>query len=278
MALIEAETPVATNPKPLDPQLNAKLKRHDDWWVQPALVFVGFVLFIIYATWRCFENNYAQANQSPVNGMLQYLSPFYSPYVSEDWMLFGKHVSPALFILPIPLLFRATCYYYRKAYYRAFFWDPPACAVPELRKTSRYSGEREFPLVVQNIHRYAFYLAVIILVVLWWDAIIAFTALDTLGNRHFYIGVGTLIMLANVILLSFYTFSCHAWRHLSGGCLNCFSCSSESKVRHSLWERISHYNETHAVWAWLSLGSVVITDFYIRGLATGAIHDIGRMF
>ena len=33
----------------------------------------------------------------------------------------------------VPLGFRGTCYYYRKAYYRAFFWDPPACAIEEPR-------------------------------------------------------------------------------------------------------------------------------------------------
>ena len=73
-------------------------------------------------------------------------------------MILGKHVSPALFILPFPLLFRATCYYYRKAYYRAFFWDPPACAVSEVAPRKNYTGEREFPFILQNLHRYAFYL------------------------------------------------------------------------------------------------------------------------
>ena len=66
------------------------------------------------------------------------------------WSLFGKHVSPAIFILPFPLLFRATCYYYRKAYYRAFFWDPAGCAIPEKAKRPGYTGERYYEA---DLHR-----------------------------------------------------------------------------------------------------------------------------
>ena len=49
-------------------------------------------------------------------------------------------------------LFRLTCYYYRGAYYKSFWADPPACAVSEPRKI--YLGERSFPLIMQNFHRY----------------------------------------------------------------------------------------------------------------------------
>ena len=37
----------------------------------------------------------------------------------------------AALTLPFLLLFRLTCYYYRKAYYRSFWLSPPACAVAE---------------------------------------------------------------------------------------------------------------------------------------------------
>ena len=63
---------------------------------------------------------------------------------------------PALLILPVPGLFRFTCYYYRGAYYKAFWQDPVSCAVGEPRGTS-YWGERWFPLVLQNVHRYFAY-------------------------------------------------------------------------------------------------------------------------
>ncbi len=251
MALKEAPAPA----RPVPP-----LQRQDLWWVQPVVTAIVLGAFGIFATWRAFENEYYQAGN--------YLSPFYSPLLLNHWQVFGRHVSPAIFILPFPLFFRATCYYYRKAYYRAFFWDPPACAVKEVAPRRNYTGERAFPFVLQNLHRYAFYFAVIVVVILWWDTFLAFDF-----NGRFGIGVGSLIFLVNIVLLSLYTFSCHSWRHLSGGCMNCFSCSAGAKTRHGLWERITHFNENHALWAWLSLFSVVITDLYVRFLAMGAIHD-----
>ncbi|MCA1595560.1 MAG: succinate dehydrogenase, partial [Chloroflexi bacterium] len=185
----------------------------------------------------------------------------------------GFGISPALWILPFPLFFRFTCYYYRKAYYRAFFWDPPACAVGEVAKRPHYTGEREYPWLLQNLHRYAWYFAVIVLAILWWDAFDAFrySALD--DSVHYFIGVGSLIMLVNALLLSAYTFGCHSFRHLVGGCVDCFSCSSGTKTRHGIWEKVTHLNENHALWAWLSLFSVALTDLYIRMVAAGVIPD-----
>ena len=51
----------------------------------------------------------------------------------------------AALTLPFLLLFRLTCYYYRKAYYRAFWLSPPACAVAEPH--AKYTGETRFPLL-----------------------------------------------------------------------------------------------------------------------------------
>jgi len=259
MALKEAQAPTADSlPKKSFPQLT----RRDAWWVQPLMTVLVLGGFALYATWRTFEN--ANFEVAP------YLSPFYSPHIVTTWRVFGHPVSPALFILPFPLFFRMTCYYYRKAYYRAFFWDPPACAVSEVAARKHYTGEREFPFYLQNLHRYAFYLAVIILAVLWWDALLAF---DFQG--HFGVGVGSLIFLANVVLLSLYTFSCHSWRHLSGGgCTGCFSQTATTKARYTLWQKVTHLNENHPLWAWLSLFSVVITDFYVRCLATHTLFDV----
>ena len=176
--------------------------------------------------------------------------------------------SPALLILGGPLSFRATCYYYRKAYYRAFFLDPAACAVNEGGR-HRYKGETAFPFILQNLHRYTFFLALIFLGFLWYDAIYAFN-----WNGHFGIGLGTLIMLVNVCLLTLYSFSCHSLRHLAGGKLDCFSCVSFSGTRHSTWKGLSWLNERHMLWAWLSLFSVGLTDFYIRLISSGAVRDI----
>ena len=114
--------------------------------------------FIVYATWRAFEGR-AYEWQA-------YLSPFYSPFFDVRWArAWGlSFFTPAMLILPGPASFRLTCYYYRKAYYRAFAWDPPACAVNE-RAGHNYNGETRL-LIFQNLHRYAMYVAVLFLVIL----------------------------------------------------------------------------------------------------------------
>ena len=232
--------------------------RRDAWWVEiiPIIVLMGG--FSIYATLRAFEGRFYEWGP--------YLSPFYSPLIDPQhrWWSF----SPALLILAGPLGFRATCYYYRKALYRAFLLDPPACAVAEPSKR-RYKGETAFPLILQNLHRYFFYIAVVFILFLWHDAIVAFDF-----NGHFGVGVGTLVLTLNVTLLSLYTFSCHSFRHLAGGKLDCFSCATFGPPRHSAWRVISFLNERHMLFAWCSLISVGFADFYVRMVACGAFHDL----
>ncbi len=123
----------------LDRQKTFKTERNDPWWIVPAITFFALSAFVVYATFRTFEGKYYEFQN--------YLSPFYSPTIVVSFEIFGHkiHISPALWILPIPLIFRFTCYYYRKAYYRAFFWDPPACAVGEAVSRKDYSGESRFP-------------------------------------------------------------------------------------------------------------------------------------
>jgi len=172
-----------------------------------------------------------------------------------------------LLILGGPLGFRVTCYYYRKAYYRAFFLDPPACAVSESRQ--KYRGETAFPFILQNVHRYFFYVALLFLAFLWRDAIRAFFFDGTAG-----VGVGTLVLLTNVILLSIYTLSCHSLRHLAGGKLDCFSCAAFGAPRYKTWQWLSFLNERHMLWAWASLLSVGFADLYVRLVSSGAIRDL----
>ncbi|MGH7378507.1 MAG: succinate dehydrogenase, partial [Candidatus Methylomirabilales bacterium] len=194
--------------------------RRDAWWVGPALTAGVLGFFVVYATFRALVNR--DFHVGP------YLSPFYSPNL-EEW--FGHDTrfafSPAILILWIPGLFRVTCYYYRKAYYRAFFLDPPACAVGEARHA--YHGETRF-LLWQNAHRYALYLAVFINVWLWVDVVRAFFH----GGR-FGVGVGTAVLLANSALLTLYTLSCHSLRHLVGGCRDCFAATAAGNLQHRLW-------------------------------------------
>jgi hypothetical protein len=232
--------------------------RRDAWWLENLPFVIILSAFGIYTTWRAFEDKFYLVGP--------YLSPFYSPLIDPQhhWWPF----SPALLILGGPLGFRMTCYYYRKAYYRGFFLDPPACAVGE-SPSRKYRGETAFPFILQNIHRYFFYLAVIFVAFLWYDAIVAFDF-----NGKFGIGVGTLVMLANIVLLTTYTFSCHSLRHLAGGKLDCFSCVSFGEVRHGAWSWVTRLNEHHMFWAWVSMISVGLTDLYIRLVASGAIRDI----
>jgi hypothetical protein len=238
------------------------VERTDRWWLEPLLIVLVLTSFSIYAFWAAVQNaNYFVA---------PYLSPFYSPCLAVNCIhptlpTVGSwwNLSPAFLVLGAPLGFRATCYYYRKAYYRSFFWSPPACTVPDARP--RYSGETVLPFVLQNIHRYFFWLAVLVVVFLWWDALLAFRFSTGLG-----IGLGTLILVGNVAMLSLYTFSCHSCRHLCGGYLDSFA---KAPLRYRVWHVLTRLNARHGLFAWISLFTVVVADVYVRLLAVGAIVD-----
>lgn len=241
-------------------------ERPDRWWISPLLVFLGFGTFIVYATWAAFQNAYYTSGP--------YISPFYSPEIwgSSPHAWFGPKpawfpsflpFSPALLILWIPGGFRLTCYYYRGAYYKSFWADPVACAVGEPRKT--YRGERWFPLVLQNFHRYFLRLSYIVWAFLVWDVWKA-----TQFPNGFGIGVGTIVLAVNVVLIAMYVFGCHAFRHLIGGT---FDRISEHPVRHQLYNCVSCLNGKHKVWAWASLCSVMFADLYVRLCAMGIWHD-----
>jgi hypothetical protein len=171
--------------------------------------------------------------------------------------------SPALLILWIPGLFRLTCYYYRGAYYKSFWADPPACAVSEPRKS--YLGERSFPLILQNFHRYFLRLSYVVWGFLVYDALIAFHFPDGFG-----IGVGTIVLVVNVVLIGGYVFGCHAFRHLIGGTFNRIS---DHPVRHKLYDCVSCLNAGHKKWAWASLLWVAFSDIYVRLCSMGIWHD-----
>ncbi len=247
-------------------RLEARTLRQDRWWLYPLATFVVFSLFVVFATYRAFAGVHYYA--------APYLSPFYSPCLTADCVKgssdFGTpfswwQLSPALVILVFPLGFRMSCYYYRKAYYRSFWLSPPACAVAEPH--SRYSGETRLPLVINNVHRYFWYAAVVVAAILSWDTILTFR--DAAGHWG-HMGLGTLIFVVNVVLIWLYTLSCHSCRHAVGGRLRHFS---KHPVRYRAWTLVSRLNARHAVFAWLSLFSVAAVDFYVYLLATGAITD-----
>ncbi|TMQ24127.1 MAG: hypothetical protein E6K82_09580 [Candidatus Rokuibacteriota bacterium] len=259
---------------PPRPPIAAAHLRNDAWWALPVTVVIVLGSFIVYSTWAALQNAHYFAPP--------YLSPFYSPCLSSRClhMTFGYGLpdvqlpiigvlSPAFLILWGPGLFRLTCYYYRKAYYRSFWLAPPACAVRDVKR--RYTGETRVPLLLQNFHRYTWYVAVIFIVLLTWDAILALRFPAPGGGTQLGIGVGTLVMWANVILLAGYTFSCHSCRHVCGGHVDVFS---RARTRYRAWHVLSRLNERHPVFAWLSLFSVGVTDLYIRLVSMGVIRDL----
>jgi len=245
--------------------------RRDAWWVQPLVVFLGLGTFIVYSTWAAFQGAHYRFGN--------YLSPFYSPEVFGDpatsW--FGGKPgwwpglipwSAAFFILWAPGGFRLTCYYYRGAYYKAFWADPPSCAVGEPRK--RYLGEKSFPLILQNVHRYFLYLALIFLIFLGHDVWKAFWFTDPNGQTSFGMGVGTLVLALNVALLASYTFGCHSLRHLIGGYRDRLSgAPMQLKAYHC----VGCFNRRHMLFAWLSLCSVGFSDLYVRLCSMGIWTD-----
>ena len=247
------------------PQGFGRTSRRDAWWLQPAVVAIGFGAFILYSLFSALVWGPVFNAPYEVDG---YLSPFFSPLIGQGVLPWW--FSPAILILWIPLGFRTTCYYYRKAYYRAYFVDPPACAVGEPRAHRRYAMETKFPFILQNLHRIFLYLAFIPLFFLWLDAFLALRP-DAGGWR---IGLGNVILFVNVALLTGYSLSCHSLRHLVGGSLDCFSCTTATRTRYSLWQRLTWFNVKHMNWAWASLISVVLADLYIRLLGLGLFADL----
>jgi hypothetical protein len=243
-----------------EPGLGKTLRR-DAWWAGPLATFTVLSAFIVYATFRAFENKYFEAGP--------YLSPFYSPYIPVSGI---PLLTPAMLILPGPAGFRLTCYYYRKAYYRSFGMDPPACAVGE-RNAHSYNGETKL-FLFQNLHRFALYVAIVFLAFLWHDFIKSLFWPGADGTTHFGMGAGSVVLLLNCTFLSLYTFSCHSWRHLVGGSVDSFSTAPFGKLRHSLWSGVTALNKNHMLFAWVSLFGVALTDVYVRSVASGCVHDV----
>ena len=249
--------------------------RTDRWWFLPLVTLCVLSGFVVYATWAGVQGDHYFFDP--------YLSPFYSPVLFVDPSVAGAapHAwlgefpswwpsfiprSPSFLIVAFPGAFRFTCYYYRKAYYRSFAGSPPACAVGTLANVRPYRGETAL-MIFQNLHRYAMYFALIFVVILSADAVESFSK-----DGHLGIGVGSLVLTLNAILIGSYTFGCHSFRHLIGGHDDCMSCS-QGGVKLGAWKKASWFNARHAQFAWLSLVWVVLTDVYVRLVSMGVIHD-----
>jgi hypothetical protein len=251
-------------------QIAERTLRTDAWWKTPRITAALLTIWVTYATVHVLTGHWYYVAK------YHYLTPFYSPCISGEcvagsstlghWFPALPPIIPyALVSLPFVLGFRLSCYYYRRAYYRAFWRSPAACAVREPHAT--YTGETRFPLIMQNLHRYFFYMVIVISILNTYDATQAFRGPD--GSFGF--GLGSLIMLANVVLLWCYTLSCHSCRHITGGRLKNFS---SHPVRYWAWTKISWLNARHMQLAWITLGTLMLTDLYILLVASGAISDL----
>ena len=267
--------------------------RIDAWWKGPTAMAAYLGIMIIYSTWRGFmEADFwifselgLSGGQGGATGTMaiesegsHVLSPLFSPLIIPGEGGLGGPVpkflwwmSPAMFILIFPAGFRGTCYYYRKAYYRAFLQQPTACAVskPALSPWKGYKGEKGL-LIIQNLHRYFLYAALAYLPILSWDVYL---------STHFSGGasgfsVGTLVLALNVILLSGYTLGCHAFRHLVGGGSNDWTSSPIARIKYKFWKMSTHLNEHHKNWALVSLFWVMFADLYVYACTMGWWTDI----
>jgi hypothetical protein len=254
--------------------------RTDNWQAGPIATVCMITAALTYLTWAMFQGEHYYAEP--------YLSPIYSPVLftklsvpgaaplDHAWLgewptwwpaLFFLPASPGFLILPFPGLFRFTCYYYRKAYYRSFGGSPPGCAVSPGQRPS-YKGETRL-WVFQNLHRYALYIALLYVVILTYDVLIAF-----FKDGEFGIGVGTLVLAVNTSLIASYTFGCHSFRHLIGGRSDSMSACGASTSKLSAWKGASWFNGRHMLFAWSSLVWVSLTDVYVRLVSMGVIRDL----
>lgn len=265
---------MASNAATLREDSLGQTQRRDLWWAQPVAMGAAFVAFIIYATYRGLANSYFAFGHGSTPEILPdsayFLSPFYSPLLAlPSWV--PKWLGPAIFVMWMPAGFRLTCYYARRAYYRALFADPPACAVAEYCKEN-YKGERGV-WVFQNMHRYFLYLAMLLVCMHVYHVIEACRWPVESGGMTFGVSVGTLVLAVDLVFLSLYVFSCHSLRHLIGGRLNCFAGGGDN-TRYKLWRCCSALNEHHGKYFWASLFTVGFADFYIWMVASGRIHDL----
>ena len=254
--------------------------RRTDRWGGPLVTFIVFSSFVVYTTWALWQAKHYYAEP--------YLSPFYSPVLFTnantgalgaaplDHAWFGAWPSwwpsfippsPAILILIFPLSFRMSCYYYRKAYYRSFAGSPVGCAVGPLARNKKYHGETRL-LLIQNLHRFALYAALVFIILLGKDAVEAF-----FRGGKFGVGVGSIILTINVVLIAGYTFGCHSLRHLIGGRKDCMTDCGKPTIAHRGWRRVTWFNERHMQFAWASLLWVMLTDLYVRLVSMGVIRD-----
>jgi hypothetical protein len=192
----------------------------------------------------------------PIVEFKGYVDPFYSPTV---------------LIAPLPGLFRLTCYAYRKDYHRHVFHHPLGCDEDERGENHNrpYTGERNAILQIENFHRYLLYAAIPILPFFYYDFLHSLTYSGSILLR-----LGSFVLLANALMLTSWTISCHSFRHLIGGNLDSYSHASAGKFRKKLFDLQSRLNAHHEALAWISLFTIFFADMYLRALSAGLPFDL----
>jgi hypothetical protein len=287
-------------------------ERKDAWWAGPIAVGALLLAFVVYSTVVAFQGGYHWVNGT--NYLSPFYSPEIYGNGPHAWIAgvpawWPKGLltfSSAFLVLAVPAGFRLTCYYYRKAYYRSLWLDPAACAVGEPRNS--YWGENTLPLILWNAHRYFLYLAIILGFILLYDGIVAcFFPVNADGSPFFWqwagqqaaatgalpmfsastpvvaahpdhhvfgLGLGSVILLINPLLIMGYTFGCHSLRHLVGGRKDGFGCTGAGMAQLKAWRAVTWLNDHHNKWAMASLVWVGLSDVYVRLCAMGVITDI----
>ncbi len=230
--------------------------RQDAWWAETIVSAAVFILAIIYSLIRAIEGKFFEWGP--------YISPIYSIPFDTAW------ISPAIFTLWVPAGYRITCYFCRRVYYRSIFIDPPACAVREPKR--EYKGESVFPYILLNIHRYFLYLVIIFVFIHWYHALSSIFMWGENRSFGFGIGLGSILIILDTVLLTLYVLSCHSLRYIFGG-----KEGFLGPTRYKIWGFLSRLNENHGFFFWASLLSVVVADLYVRLVASGTINDI-RIF
>ena len=243
-----------------------RTNRIDKWWSQPFLMGFSLTLAMIYTFWRLIIYDtgiYYEQDGSIV------MSPLFSPNILE-WNIFGlstwdhpSWVNAAILIIWIPFGFRGTCYYMRRVYYRSFFVSPAACWVDEPEINKKHSKGEKGVFILNNLHRYFLYAAMIIILIKWWDVTHTLTF-----NEGYGFSLGTFVMGIEAFLLTMYVTSCHALRHLAGGVLDRWT-TGISKIRGYLFGKLSIANRSHGFWFWISLAFVFIGDLWVLAVNEG---------
>ncbi len=211
-------------------------------FLEPNLRIWSFLLLIILSV--------AALVYFPVNPIDGYTDPFYSP---------------TILLIPFAGMFRLTCYAFRKYYHRHLFKHPLSCGIYGRLDDSKrkYSGETGL-LRVENLHRYFMYASLLILPFFFYDVYISL-----LSPAGLVIRFGSVLLLADALLVTSYLLSCHSVRHLIGGGADCYSCGLFQRKKHDAYLLQSYMNEHHELLAWSSLILIVFVDLYLRALTAG---------